>query len=346
MAGQMSEPSKLEITSHNHKYSIEIQNVYTKNDLIDKRAVIIDSKLTQHDAHENLILNNLISIPGNEESKQFNKIESILTSLADMNVKRDESVSVIGGGSIQDIGTLVTSLYMRGIRWEYFPTTLASMMDSCIGGKSSINLGQRKNLIGNFHPPSRIIVNPTYLETLPDIEISAGISEGVKISYARGSSQLSSFIGNIRLWREKGHTVNLLAAIRESLESKKFFIEIDEFDKNERQLLNFGHSFGHALESSSGYSIPHGIAVLVGMLAAQIYVDRHEIDSEFIDFLFKEFEYSGLGHKQIKINREKLKQGLIQDKKNSKGKQVLILPDLSGALSKILVKVWKQRLKR
>jgi 3-dehydroquinate synthase len=224
---------------------------------------------------------------------------------------------------------------MRGVKWDYYPTTLASMMDSCIGGKSSINLGQRKNLIGNFHPPSRIIINPSYIKTLPKIEISAGISEGVKICFAKGNQEVESFINHVRLWREKNDNSFLLSSIEESLKAKKYFIEVDEFDQKERQLLNFGHSFGHAIESSSGYAIPHGIAVLVGMLAAQLYVNTVDLERNFTKFLFDEFIESEFNNQSIRIDREKLIVALSQDKKNSTDFQVLILPSQTDILHRV-----------
>jgi 3-dehydroquinate synthase len=340
----MSERFNIEVSSSQHKYLIEFLDENEQKHFTENQIVIIDSNLINHVAHKIINKDRVIAIPGNEESKQFSEVGKILSALADNNLKRGDKVVVIGGGSIQDIATISTSLYMRGVKWDYYPTTLASMMDSCIGGKSSINLGQRKNLIGNFHPPSRIFISPLYIKTLSMIEISAGISEGVKICFAKGNLQVESFMDQVRLWREKKDNSFLLASIEESLRAKKYFIEVDEFDQKERQLLNFGHSFGHALESSSGYAVPHGIAVLVGMLAAQLYVNNVDLEGNFIKFLINEFIESGFIDHSIRIDREKLISALSLDKKNSKEFQVLILPTRTGILNRVEIPMTQSNL--
>ena len=335
MVGQMSEKFEIDIESSHHFYKIVLQNNQAQIQQDESKIVLIDSNLMDHAAHVLSYPEKIVDLPGNENSKQFSKLEYVLETFAKLGLRRGDSIAVIGGGTIQDIATIATSLYMRGIQWEYHPTTLASMMDSCVGGKSSINLGTRKNLIGNFHPPSKIVINPGYISTLPAVEISAGIAEGVKICFARGESFLRSFVENINIWRETGETQYLIESMQISLESKKFFIEIDEFDQKERQLLNFGHSFGHALESSSEYSIPHGVAVLIGMMAAHLYVGNSTSNPQFIDFLIAEYKVSGFSNKKIQINRKQLLKALSQDKKNSNLHQVLILPSEIGTLRKV-----------
>lgn len=335
--GQMSESSKIDVVSSRHSYQIEILTKNTQVTIPKDKVTIIDTSIREHKAHVFESQDKVIEIPGNEETKQFSQIEGILEAIADHDVKRGESVFVIGGGSIQDVATITTSLYMRGIDWHYIPTTLASMMDSCMGGKSSINLGQRKNLIGNFHPPRFITINPTYVQTLPPIEISSGIAEGVKICFAKSEECANSFINAIYDWREHGGISSLILAIRMALESKKNFIEIDEFDQNERQLLNYGHSFGHALESSSNYSIPHGIGVLLGMLSANTFAHGSMEENDLNNFLIHEFKESGFMSETITLDRKELISALARDKKNSKDFQVLILPNKDGSLEKVKI---------
>jgi 3-dehydroquinate synthase len=142
-----------------------------------------------------------------------------------------------------------------------------AMADSCIGGKSSINAGGVKNLVGNFHPPKRILVDPQFIDTLPQQAIVSGLAEAVKICFARGTESFETFLDSPASLSPGADedTVSLLTHV---LQSKKWFVEIDEFDKAERQLLNFGHSFGHAWEAACGFSIQHGIGIAAGMLAA------------------------------------------------------------------------------
>ncbi len=342
----MSESFKIDVVSSRHDYQIDILKKNEQLIVPKDQVTIIDSSVVEHEAHKFESQEKIISIPGSEDSKQFSKIERILTTLADFEVKRGQSVFVIGGGSIQDVATIATSLYMRGIDWHYFPTTLASMMDSCIGGKSSINLGQRKNLIGNFHPPRYITINPRYVHTLPPIEISAGIAEGVKICFAKGEDSAISFAKSIYDWRQTDDISSLIQSIKKSLESKKAFIEIDEFDQNERQLLNYGHSFGHALESSSNYSVPHGIGVLLGMLSANAYVHGSIEKNELNDFLIYELQKSGFMSEILVLNRKEMISALRRDKKNSHEFQVLILPNKAGSLEKVRIPLNEKNLEK
>jgi 3-dehydroquinate synthase len=346
MGGQMYDSFDLKILSSKNSYQITMLSEEFQMRFPKDQVSIIDSSLIDHQAHIFEETEKVILLQGDESSKQFSEVGKILAVLADYGLKRGEKVTVIGGGSIQDISTITTSLYMRGINWDYYPTTLAAMMDSCIGGKSSINLGPRKNLIGNFHPPQNIIINPSYVSTLPKMQISCGIAEGVKICFAKGSSELSSFMNDIYAWRTNQHVSHLVSSIRTSLEAKKYFIEIDEFDTGERQLLNYGHSFGHALESSSEYSIPHGIGVLVGMVAANLYVDNFVNDGEFTSFLMNEFNESGFSEKKVTINRTSLIRALSQDKKNSRDYQVLILPNKNGGLQRVEIPLSEKNLEK
>jgi 3-dehydroquinate synthase len=204
-----------------------------------------------------------------ETDKTLESVAQILNILYSRNIKRDSIVTFIGGGVLQDLATLATSIYMRGIRWTYVPTTLQSMLDSCIGGKSSINLGPAKNLIGNFYPPHEIHIWPGFLQTLDNQHIICGLIEGLKISAASDDVRLNHFfqltnnLASIRFTSQEFEEI-----VFHTLSIKKHFVENDEFDLGMRKLLNFGHTFGHAIESAADYLIPHGIAVGVGILAA------------------------------------------------------------------------------
>ena len=209
----------------------------------------------------------VIDLAASEEKKTLGTCESVLSQLKELGANRDTVLLAIGGGYIQDIATLASSLYMRGISWIYVPTTLMAMMDACIGGKSSINVGSAKNLVGNFYPPTEIVIDPSLIATLDDSAIASGLSEGVKICYAKGPSSFEKFC----TYRETvGDYGSPLAAewIAHVLNAKKWFVETDEFDQGPRKLLNFGHTFGHALESATDFAIPHGVAINIGVLAA------------------------------------------------------------------------------
>jgi 3-dehydroquinate synthase len=274
-----------------------------------------------------------VLLSATEQSKNFETCLDILEQLANQNVQRDYVIYAIGGGIIQDITTLTASLYMRGLNWIFIPTTLMSMMDSCIGGKSSINLGKFKNLVGNFYPPSQIFIDTKFVGTLSNVDISSGISEGLKITYAKSNETFLSFCKSITNWRNSLDPTHLEHAISTSLQAKKWFIEIDEFDRKERKLLNFGHSFGHALESASDFRVPHGIGVLLGMKAAIYESGNTESCLDLLRYIDQELDFSKFESTDFSVSRDRFVSALKRDKKNSKSSQVLILPDFSGGLS-------------
>lgn len=199
-----------------------------------------------------------------ETSKDLARMPALIEACREYGLVRDGHVLAVGGGVVQDIACFVASTYMRGVCWTYLPTTLLAMVDSCIGGKSSINVGAHKNLVGTFYPPDGVVIVLHTLATLPVEHIAAGRAEAAKICFARGEDAFDRYLAldGGEAGRHVGELVEL------SLASKKWFIEIDEFDRAERLLLNFGHSFGHAIESCVGYAVPHGVGVGVGCLAA------------------------------------------------------------------------------
>lgn len=211
----------------------------------------------------------VVWIEVSEQAKALEQMLPLFMALRDAGLGRSSQLTAIGGGVVQDIATFVASLFMRGIPWNYVPTTFLGMADSCLGGKSSINVGPYKNLIGNFHPPHRIQILPAFARTLPTVELAGGLAEAAKIAFCRGAFAFTSYraLADPVLaadWQEH----QLAELLHATLSVKQWFIETDEFDQAERRLLNFGHTWGHALESATCFAIPHGLAVAIGMLAA------------------------------------------------------------------------------
>jgi len=202
----------------------------------------------------------IIFIEATEEAKEFDALGPLIEQCRKQGLARDGRIVALGGGVVQDIAGFVATVYMRGVKWTLLPTTLLAMVDSCIGGKSSINVGAFKNLVGSFYPPDEIIVPVKAVETLPPEHVAAGKCEAAKICFARGDECFEDYLALDQSEAER--------MIELSLAAKKWFIEVDEFDQNERLLLNFGHSFGHALESCTSYGVTHGVAVGIGCLAA------------------------------------------------------------------------------
>jgi 3-dehydroquinate synthase len=281
-----------------------------------------------------------IYIDGSEENKQLSVCESILIEMNDMGLTRADNLLAIGGGSVQDIATLVSSLYMRGISWTYMPTTLMAMMDSCIGGKSAINAGDRKNLVGNFYPPRSVTIDTKFIETLTTSDLINGLSEAVKICFAHSENNFNMFLSHDSALTPGNNrsTADLIYLV---LESKRWFVEIDEFDKKERQLLNFGHTFAHALESATSYKIPHGTAVAVGMVAACKHPrstksrQSERLVSYCRELISRNSEVIKTG---IKIfDEEVFRKSILRDKKNTSSEIALVLPANTAQLELIFV---------
>jgi 3-dehydroquinate synthase len=217
---------------------------------------------------------NIVAIKAREEEKDFERLGNIIKEVLATGFQRNNKLIAIGGGITQDITGFLASILFRGVQWFFFPTTLLSQGDSCIGGKTSINFSSAKNLLGNFYPPSKIFIDINHLRTLPDHEICSGIGEMCHFFLVDSEDSFSDFSAHYRSALQRDMAI-LSRLIWKSLIIKRSFIQLDEFDKKERLILNYGHSFGHALESITSYAIPHGIAVTFGMDIANFISVQH-----------------------------------------------------------------------
>ncbi|MBL8506683.1 MAG: 3-dehydroquinate synthase, partial [Methylobacillus glycogenes] len=211
----------------------------------------------------------IILLQAVENNKSLEAMPEVILKMREAGANRGTHLVAIGGGIIQDIATFVASIYMRGLAWTYMPTTFLGMVDSCIGGKSSVNVHNYKNLVGNFHPPKSVHIDLDFLKTLSAEMVVGGLYEAAKICYARSYEKFGEYLAEqpqYPLSSEQAHNI-----ILHSLKTKKWFIEIDEFDQKERLLLNYGHTFGHAIEAGTNFGISHGIAVGIGMVVAVEY---------------------------------------------------------------------------
>lgn len=212
--------------------------------------------------------------PISEERKNLDSVMEIYDRLMEWSAKKNMTLISIGGGIIQDITGFVASTLYRGLNWVFVPTTLLAQADSCIGSKTSLNYKRFKNLIGTFYPPGEVHIHTPFLQTLEQCDFLSGMGEVAKLHIMGGADTTSALTEALPaiLKRDKAA---LLAAIRRSLAVKLSYMEGDEFDTGRRNLLNYGHCFGHALETVCNYAIPHGQAVVVGMLVAnRIAVQR------------------------------------------------------------------------
>lgn len=216
-----------------------------------------------------------------ESHKNMSTVLDICEQMTTMAAKRNTHLVSVGGGIVQDITGFVANCLYRGIKWTFYPSTLLAACDSCIGGKSSLNYKGFKNLLGSFYPPDEIYIYPQFFSTLSNKDYCSGLGEVVKFNVISGGSRfdhLEQDIDDILMHDYK----KLLSYVHTSLEFKKNFIEEDEFDRGIRILLNFAHTFGHALESVSSYAVPHGSAVAIGMMIANnISFQRGFLEKEY-----------------------------------------------------------------
>ena len=207
-------------------------------------------------------------LPAGETAKTLDSFAELMRELADFGATRDACVFALGGGVIGDLAGFAAACWMRGIDVVQLPTSLLAMVDSSVGGKTAVDLAQGKNLVGAFHPPRAVFADTSVLRTLPEREMRAGLAEVIKYGAIVDASFLDwlDAHADALLARDEGA---LGEAIARSCAHKAAIVERDPFEHGERALLNFGHTFAHAIETEQGYGgLNHGEAVAVGMVLA------------------------------------------------------------------------------
>lgn len=247
----------------NNNPFLSISNLLKKN---KKNLLIIDKKLIDiYKPQFPIEPERVFLAEANEAFKTLESATAVLDFLQKNEFTKGEQLIVVGGGIIQDISAFVGAIYKRGISWVHFPTTLLAMCDSCIGGKAGVNYNGVKNQLALFSAPSAIYINQQFLKTLSDNEINSGLGEILKLCIIAGDYFIALYKSHVINGKVKSFSSfkNLIMA---SLCVKKSVVEEDEFELNHRRSLNYGHTLGHAIEALSGYEIPHGQAVVVGMI--------------------------------------------------------------------------------
>lgn len=259
---------KIEVLSSTHNYEIIIQNnlLNSLEDYLDKSKLYVI--VSDHQIPEQYVervkkacpKNIVIRFPAGESSKSFHEYERIIKIMQEYQVSRDACLIALGGGVTGDLSGFIAATYMRGIDYIQIPTTLLAQIDSSVGGKVAINTEHAKNSVGQFYAPKIVLIDPKTLNTLPNREFNNGMAEMIKYGMIY-SSDLFEKISNENV------KDNLEYFIHQSLLIKKYFVEEDEFDQSIRQILNFGHTFGHAYEAYYNYhKYLHGEAISLGMV--------------------------------------------------------------------------------
>ncbi|MFL5887412.1 MAG: AroB-related putative sugar phosphate phospholyase (cyclizing), partial [Thermoleophilaceae bacterium] len=205
----------------------------------------------------------VLRIEASEPAKSLDRFPAYIEHLVARGVRRGHVLVAVGGGVIQDIVCFLAATLLRGLEWHFVPTTLLAQADSCIGSKSSINVGSIKNVLGTFTPPARVTIATRLLDTLSPEDVRSGVGEMLKVHAIEGPEAFDAIAADYSRLFDDRETMERY--VHRSLEIKKRIIEIDEFDRGPRNVMNYGHSFGHALESATDFAVPHGIAVTIGM---------------------------------------------------------------------------------
>lgn len=329
---------RLAVRSLFHKYDVHFSNdaVRTVRAQLerDKTFVVCDERvfsLWREFLAPLLVPGRHVLITPSEDSKTIDKSQELIEAIVAADTRRDHTVLAIGGGITQDVTAFAASILYRGIQWAFIPTTLLAQADSCVGSKTSINVRDKKNLAGTFWPPITAVIDTRFLETLPFDEVRSGIGEMLHFYLYADSAMTAPLLADHALFlRDRAR---LRPFIEESLRIKKRVVELDEFDRGERHKFNYGHTFGHALESSTRYRIPHGLAVTVGMDIANFVSTRMGLMAQEV---FDEL------HQQLRVNlpARDVREGEIEryydylrkDKKNLGDSVGCILAERPGKL--------------
>jgi 3-dehydroquinate synthase len=308
----------LKVKSNLNDYKITFHDTVEELlNILDKQSwFIIDKNLKQYYNFD--LLPNKIFYECNENTKSFDHIEILLKTFTQNQFKSNTEVIIIGGGTLQDVAGFCCSIYSRGIKYKFVPTTLLSQCDSCVGGKTSINFNSIKNILGTFYPPTEILICDKFLQTLSEKDIKSGLGEVFKFKILQNKLNEDIFSKD-----------NLNQLIRECLEYKISIIEIDEFDQGLRKLLNYGHTFGHALEITSNYKLPHGSAVILGILIVNDILKELNVETNLDYNVINKIGLSLIKHIDLDkewFNVKDIIKTIKLDKKNT-GKINLVYPD-------------------
>jgi shikimate kinase / 3-dehydroquinate synthase len=211
----------------------------------------------------------VVVLPAGEDHKNLATIARLYDAFLAHGLDRNSIVIAVGGGVIGDMVGFAAATYMRGIKWVNVPTTLLSMVDASLGGKTGVDLPQGKNLVGAFYPPSLIVSDPLTLQTLPRREWIGGMAEVIKHGLIDDTSLFE--------WIEAGHAFGSVDVLQQAISVKVRVVNEDPYEKGRRALLNVGHTIGHAVESASGFKLSHGESVAIGMVAEAKLAKRLEV---------------------------------------------------------------------
>jgi len=269
----------------------------------------------------------LVTIPAGEQHKTIETVSELWRKFLGLGLDRKSTVLALGGGVVGDLAGFAASTFMRGMNWVALPSTLLAMVDASMGGKTGFDLSEGKNLVGAFYPPRLVFANPYMLSTLEDAELRSGLAEVVKHGVIADPALFTLCSGGLDAVKN-----DLAQIVQRAMAVKVQIIEADPYEKGIRAALNFGHTVGHAIEKVSDYSIRHGEAVAMGMVAEAKLAEKLWICSKGLSDRIAA-TLSGLGlpvEIPSELPREALLAAMRHDKKRESGVVYLALPEEIG----------------
>ena len=326
----------------NNPYSVILEDsldrigVYTK-DVVSSETIAIISDTVVAPLYLNKVKDSLKNagfrvvehvIPSGEQYKNFDTYKDIISFLAINKLTRNDTVLSLGGGVISDLAGFSASSYLRGINHIIVPTTLLSIIDASIGGKTGFDLAEGKNLVGAFYQPKMVFTSLSVLSTLDKTNLISGLGEGIKYGLLFGGRCFDLLLDGL-------NKENFLEFVCLCIKCKIDIVEKDEKEGGLRKLLNLGHTFGHAIEISSNFNIPHGVAVALGIDKILEYSTLSQKDNEKVKSIIKKYDLYN-----YKYDNAKLLEYIKMDKKRVNNDSIdLIVLDKIGNCRIITTKI-------
>src|SRR5258706_2518534 len=270
------------------------------------------------------------TLPTGEDHKTLSDLLPIYDGLLNARIERTTPVLALGGGVVGDMAGFVAATVLRGVPLVQIPTSLLAMVDASVGGKTGVNHAVGKNLIGAFHQPVAVLIDPQVLKTLPERELRGGLAECIKHDIIRDADGFAELEHHID--RALALDIDYLAGlIAHNVAIKARVVEADPFERGERAHLNFGHTFGHAIENVSHYAYSHGECLALGMAAASFAAAKlNLIDADSQKRILNVIRKAGLPTGGLKLNVDEVTEAMHFDKKVKSGRVRFILPDRIG----------------
>ncbi len=314
-----------------------IEGILKKNNIPRKLLVVTDKNVLKlHRKRADYLIKSkyysiiMFELDAKEKNKNLKSIEKIYTILQKNNFGRDSAIVALGGGITGDIAGFAASTYMRGIKYVQIPTTLLAAVDSSVGGKTGVNFNKAKNFIGSFYQPELVVIDPAFFPTLHKEEIICGLGEMIKTAYLTDDQFCESLSSSMRNILKKDFS-KAESLINDNVKFKASVVVMDEKESGLRKILNFGHTFAHALETESGFKVKHGQAVIFGIVCA------HFLSYHNGFFARKDLEASLLLIDKVKgfvsypaVNPIDIYNVMLSDKKNRNGRIKFIVIKNAG----------------